>query len=81
MLRILGKEDLCMRESNHVVSEDEIKSISSIKDENAIKLAEEAKPGINPFYHTIGTMGGIAVREKYSTVESMKNSERKTSTK
>ena len=69
-----------MRENNHVVSEEAIKGIKSMHDEDALKLAGEAKEGVNPFYHAIGTMGGIAVRNKYSTVESIKNSTRVTST-
>lgn len=69
-----------MRENNHVVSEEEIKNIKSIHDESALKLAGEAKEGVNPFYHTIGTMGGIAVRNKYSSVESMRENKRVTPT-
>lgn len=69
-----------MRENNHVISEQSIKNIKSVHDPDAIKLASEAKNGINPFYHAIGTMGGIAVRDKYSSVESLKDSERVTPT-
>lgn len=69
-----------MRENNHVVSEEAIRGIKSIHDENALKLAGEAKEGVNPFYHTIGTMGGIAVRDKYASVSAMKNPTRETPT-
>lgn len=67
-----------MRENNHKISEEAIMSIKSIKDEDALTLASETREGINPFYHTIGTMGGISVRNKYSTVDAMRNEEKVT---
>ena len=60
-----------MRENNHVISAEEIKNIHSMNDPNARKLAGEAKDGVNQFYHAIGTMGGIAVRDKYANLASM----------
>ena len=56
----------------HKVSEDKIKQIKSINDKAMMVLAEETAPGKNPFYHAIGTMGGIAVRDKYRDIQSMK---------
>lgn len=69
-----------MRENNHTVSHEDIKKIKNMKDPNALKLAREAKDGVNPFYHAIGTMGGISVRDKYSTVEAMENLSKTTDT-
>ena len=67
-----------MRENNHVISEEEIKGIKSLNDPNARKLAGEAKEGVNQFYHTIGTMGGIAVRDKYANLANMGHIDQKT---
>ena len=63
-----------MRKNNHVISDDAIKGIRSAHDDDALKLASEAENGVNPFYHAIGTMGGISVRDKYSSIEAMKKS-------
>lgn len=65
------KEVLTMKENNHVVSEQEIRNIHSMDDPAAKKLAGEAEEGVNQFYHTIGTMGGLAVRDKYANMSSM----------
>ena len=67
-----------MRENNHVVTEEEIKNIKSINDPAARALASEAEEGINQFYHTIGTMGGISVRDKYKDLATMGEVERTT---
>lgn len=67
-----------MRENNHVVSEQEIRNIHSMDDPAARKLAGESEEGVNQFYHTIGTMGGLAVRDKYANLASMGNIDQKT---
>lgn len=69
-----------MRENNHVVSQEEIRGIKSIKDPAAIQLAKETPEGVHPYYHTIGTMGGISVRDKYASVEAMETLEKVTDT-
>lgn len=64
-----------MEKKDHNVSEEEIRRIKAVSDEAAIRLAKEAD-GVSPYYHTIGTMGGLAVRDKYKSVESMANSKK-----
>lgn len=52
----------------HNISTEEIKQIKSVFDPAAKKLASETPEGVNQFYHVIGTMGGMAVRDKYSNL-------------
>ena len=43
--------------------------IHSMRDPEVIKLVKEAPEGVNAYYHALGTLGGTAVREKYSSKE------------
>lgn len=63
-----------MERQKHSVTEDEIRNIHSMNDPVARKLASEAPEGVNQFYHAIGTMGGVAVRDKYANMSKEKMS-------
>lgn len=43
--------------------------VHSMRDPKVIKMVQEAPEGVNAYYHALGTLGGTAVREKYSSKE------------
>ena len=44
-------------------------NIHSMRYPEVIKMIKEAPEGVNAYYHALGTLGGTAVRDKYSTKE------------
>lgn len=48
-----------------ILTEEEIKSINSIRDPKVQELMNTTPEGKHPFYHAIGVLGGNAVRNKY----------------
>ena len=48
------------------ITEEAIRNVKSINDPVAIEIAKSTPEGVNEYYHTIGTLGGQAVKDKYA---------------